>query len=238
MDVQGIRQLGKASAANAMHSSGERTNNPKCLPETHIPVLDKIVHWARANSEPPIKWLLGRESSGKSAIFQALAERCSAEGIFLASFCFSQRDPGRNHALPLFATIAYQVAKTFPDLRGIINRVVELDPLVLRQCPESQLTSLIIEPLQQFYQATERPTGSSDPYLIIIDGLDQCSDPEAQLNILNSISKALKECQFPLKFFITSRPEPYIVTEFNSETVKPILSSLFLDEFRQAGDDM
>jgi len=181
-------------------------------------------------------WLLGPANSGKSVIAQVLAEHWDDKGILLATFFFSQHDPGRNHALPLFATIAYQVATNFLDSWNAITRVLELNPLVLKQRPEFQLTSLIIGPLQRLYQATGRRTGSSDPYLIIIDGLDQCARSDAQIDILNSISKALKECQFPLKFFITSRPEPHIVTEINSETIKPILGSLSLDEFHPGYD--
>jgi len=210
---------------------------PKCYPERHIRLLEKTVHWAQENSEPRIMWLLGPANSGKSMIAQALAERWDAEKILLATFFFSQQDLSRNHALPLFATIAYQVATNFLDSWNAITRVPERNPSVLKQRPEFQLTSLIIEPLQQVYQATGRHSGSSDPYLIVIDGLDQCAHSDAQIGILSSISKALKECQFPLKFFITSRPEPHIVAELNSETTKPILNSLSLGEFRP-GDDM
>ena len=133
-------------------------------------------------------------------------------------------------------TIAYQVATNFPDSWNAITRVVEQNPSVLKQRPEFQLTSLIIEPLQQVYQATGWHTRSSDPYLIIIDGLDQCAHSDAQIDILSSISKALKGCKFPLKFLITSCPEPHLVAELNSETIKPILSSLSFDEFHPSDD--
>jgi len=236
--VQGIKELGKAYAPNATHRSVERINTPKCHPERHNPVIEKIVHWAQENSEPRIMWLLGPANSGKSMIAQALAERWDDQGILLATFFFSQDDPSRNHALPLFATIAYQVATNFLDSWNAITRVLELNPSVLKQRPEFQLTSLIIGPLQQVYQATGRHTGSSDPYLIIIDGLDQCAHSDAQIDILSSISKALKKCKFPLKFLISSRQEPHIITQINSETIKPILGSLSLDEFRPGDDDM
>jgi len=234
LDTQGIKQLGKASAHSAMHRSGSA---PKCQPDRHSPVIEKIVRW-QEDSEPPIMWLLGPESSGKSVIAQALAELWENEGILLATFFFSRHDPNRNHALPLFATIAYQVAQSFTASREVITRVTERNPLVLKQSPESQLTSLIIEPLQQLYEGTgQLSESSSDPHLIIIEGLDQCIDSDTQIHVLSSISKALKACNFPLKFFITSRPEPHIVAAFNSETIKPILNSLSLDEFRP-GDYM
>ena len=74
-----------------------------------------------------------------------------------------------------------------------------------------------IGPLQELYLAGRPPT-SSDPYLIVIDGLDECADPQVQTGILRSISKAVKRCQFPLKFLIASRPEPHLtilVSEVN-----------------------
>jgi len=123
--------------------------------------------------------------------------------ILLASFFFSRSDPSRNHFRSLFATIAYQVLVNFLDSRDIITRVPEQDPLILAQSFETQLTSLIIGPLQQLYLAG-RPASSSDSYLILIDGLDECADPQIQVGILRAISKAVKRCQFPLKFLFAS----------------------------------
>ena len=226
----GIKELGQASAPAAIHNSGERVNAQKCHPNTRVAELDRIMCWIlhEENSEALIMWLFGPTGSGKSVIAQTLAERCYTLGNLLASFFFSRSDPSRNHPRSLFATIAYQVVMNFPDSRDTITRVPEQDPLVFTRSFEAQLTSLIIEPLQQLYLAGRR-TGSSDPYLIIIDGLDECANPQLQVSILNSISKALKTCTFPLKFFISSRPELHLTTEFNSKITKPILTHLALD---------
>jgi hypothetical protein len=230
--VLGIKELGKASAPAAIHNSGERVDaQPEnCHPNTRVAELDRIMSWIlyKENPEALIMWLFGPAASGKSAIAQTLAERCHTLGILLASFFFSRSDPSRNHPRSLLATIAYQVVINFPDSRDVITRVPEQDPLVLTQSFEAQLTSLIIGPLQRLYLAG-RCTGSSNPYLIIIDGLDECAHPQVQVNILSSISKALKTCTFPLKFFISSRPEVHLTTEFNSRITKPILAHLALD---------
>jgi hypothetical protein len=129
------------------------------------------------------------------------------------------------------------VVVNFPDSRDIITRVPEQDPLVLTQSFETQLTSLIIGPLQQLYLAG-RPASSSDPYLILIDGLDECADPKIQVGILRAISRAVKRCQFPLKFLFASRPELHLTTEFNSRTINPILSRLALDDKFFPDDDI
>ena len=226
----GIKELAQASAPAAIHSSAERGDAQRCHPNTRVAELDRIMRWilCQENSEVLIMWLFGPAGSGKSVIAQTLAERCSTLGILLASFFFSQSDPNRNHPRSLFATIAYQVVINFPDSRDIITGVPEQDPLVLTQSFEAQLTSLITEPLRQLYLAGQC-TESSYPYLIIINGLDECADPQVQVSILSSISKVLKQCTFPLKFLISSRPELHLTTEFNSRTTKPIISHLALD---------
>jgi hypothetical protein len=239
LGVPGIERLEKASAPAAIHNSGERFDPPKCHPNTRVAVIEQVMYWilSQENSEALIMWLFGPAGSGKSAIAQTLAERCYASGILLASFFFSRSDPSRNHFRSLFATIAYQVVVNFPDSRDIITRVPEQDPLVLTQSFEIQLISLIIGPLQQLYLAG-RPPASSDPYLIVIDGLDECADPQVQVGILRSIAKAVKRCQFPLKFLFASRPELHLTTEFNSRTINPILSRLALDDKFLPDDDI
>ena len=177
------------------------------------------------NPEALIVWLFGPAGSGKSAITQTLAELwCYEPGILLASF-FSWSDPSRNHFRPLFATIAYQVVVNFPDSRDIRARVSEQDPLVLTQSFETQLNSFIIGPLQQLYLAG-RPASSSDPYLILIDGLDECADLD-----LRAISRAVKRCQFPLKILFASRPELHLITEFNSRTPSSVTLRWMINSF-------
>jgi len=237
--ILGIERLERASAPAAVHNSGERFDPPKCHPNTRVAVIELVMRWilGQENSEALIMWLFGPAGSGKSAIGQTLAERCYESGILLASFFFSRSDPTRNHFRSLFATIAYQVVVNFPDSRDIITNIPEQDPLVLTQSFDIQLNSLIIGPLQQLYLAG-RPPSSSDPYLILIDGLDECADPQVQAGILKSISKAVKQCQFPLKFLIVSRPEPHLTMEFNSRTINPILTRLALDDKFLPDDDI
>jgi len=172
---------------------------------------------------------LGTADVGKSAIAQTLAKLCNSSKILLASYFFSRADPTRNHSRSLFATIAYQVAINFPDAGNLVVRVPERDPMVFTQSIEKQFTSFIIEPLQDLYRS-RKPTTPPDPYLIIIDGLDECGDPAMQIGILQAISRALFACRFPLKFLITSRPEPHLTSEFNSRAINPILARLALPD--------
>jgi len=174
-------------------------------------------------------WLLGPAGAGKSAIAQTLAELCHSLNILLATFFFFRTDPNRNHSRSLFPTIAYQVAINFPDAKDYVARVPEDDPMIFTRSIEEQLSSLIIKPLQELYRSG-RATGSLDPYLIIIDGLDECGDPGTQVSLLQVISKALSVSQLPLKILIASRPEVHLMSECNSIIMNPILARLALDD--------
>jgi len=182
-------------------------------------------------------WLLGPAGAGKSAIGQTLAELCQSLNILLATFFFFRTDPNRNHSRSLFPTIAYQVAINFPDARDYVARAPETDPMIFTRSIEEQLSSLIIKPLQELYHS-RRPTGSLDPYVIIIDGLDECGDPGMQVSLLQVISKALSKSQLPLKFLITSRPEVHLVSGFNSRIMNPILARFALDDNFLPKDDI
>ena len=50
--------------------------------------------------------------------------------------------------------------------------------------------------------------------LIIVDGLDECTDKIEQSDVLSGINNALATSDFPLRFFISSRPESRIRTRF------------------------
>lgn len=174
-------------------------------------------------------WLLGPAGAGKSAIAQTLAELCNSSKILLASFFFFRTDPARNHSRSLIATLAYQPARNLPDARDFVVKVPEGDPMVFTRSIEEQLSSLIINPLEELCRSG-RPSSPSDPYLVIIDGLDECGDAAMQTSILQVITKAFSACKLPLKFLIASRPEMHLTSAFNSRWINPILARLALDD--------
>ncbi|KAK1234728.1 hypothetical protein PQX77_002065 [Marasmius sp. AFHP31] len=61
------------------------------------------------------------------------------------------------------------------------------------------------------------PQVLTTPNIIIIDGLDECTDESAQLRILSTIQSATHENPyFPLRFLICSRPEIWIRQAFDA----------------------
>ena len=74
------------------------------------------------------------------------------------------------------------------------------DPAIFKKDINSQLLHLIIRPLA----LTAWEWNSMQQLLIIIDGLDECTDEIEQSDVLSAISNALVMSDLTLRFFITS----------------------------------
>ncbi|KAK1217365.1 hypothetical protein PQX77_019964 [Marasmius sp. AFHP31] len=76
------------------------------------------------------------------------------------------------------------------------------------------------------------------PDIVIIDGLDECSDEDTQKRILNIIQSAIRRGPHcPLRFLICSRPEAWIQEAFTAEPLCNLTKVILLDdEFRPVED--
>ena len=176
-----------------------------------------------------IMWLYGAAGAGKSAIAQTIAEMCEREMILLATFFFSRNDPSRNNVNSLIATLVYQITLNIPHARDAILAAIEHDPLIFSKSLAVQVESLIVAPLLPLAEAGFF-NASSSRRLVIIDGLDECSDSKAQQNILEVLANAQQHHRLPLVFLFASRPEQQISLTFNTGLLFNITSRLALDE--------
>ncbi|KAF9560646.1 hypothetical protein CPC08DRAFT_467182 [Agrocybe pediades] len=177
-------------------------------------------------------WLNGAAGCGKSAIAQSTIESCIQRGVLLASFFFSRSDPTRSHAGSLVATLAYQLYHAFPetDVQKNILSAIQKDPLIFKKTLQRQFTALITEPLTNVLSRTQS-TQHCVPFLIVIDGLDECTDRTAQKAILTSLAESVRDSN--LLIFVASRPEHDIKLSFSLKCLKDIHTRLSLD----LGDD-
>jgi hypothetical protein len=237
--AEGSDILHRATATNAFHNSYERFDPPKCHPNTRMAVLKKIMEWIKWEGDicAFIMWVYGPAGAGKSAIAQTIAEMCEEEMIILASFFFSRNDSSRSTAKPLIATIAYQITLNLPSVRDAILGAIERDPLIFSKSLAVQVKSLIVAPLQPLAEAGYFNDPSSRR-IVIIDGLDECSDPNIQRNILNILADARRQHQLPFIFLIASRPEQHISLAFNTGLFPSITTRLALDETYLPDEDI
>jgi len=175
-------------------------------------------------------WLTGAAGAGKSSIAQSIIEQLltRTDHLMLASFFFSKSDPTRNHAEALIATLAYQVYRAIPAIQSRIISAIDDDPLIFTKILDYQLVTLILQPLQDLI--TSGYSGHSQSrYIIVIDGLDECTDRASQRLILTAICNGIRRFQLPIAFLIASRPEHDINEVFSSRSMKEIHARLMLD---------
>ncbi|KIM36932.1 hypothetical protein M413DRAFT_31326 [Hebeloma cylindrosporum] len=184
-----------------------------------------------------ILWMYGPAGSGKSAISKTIAEMCANAGLLAASFFFSRTAPGRNAKTFLKPTLAYQLSLSIPAMRDHLADSIAHDPTIFSQSLLPQITRLIIEPLNGVVSKPDNFEIHATK-CIVLDGLDECLNEEAQVEILDAIARCASSCSFPLLFLVASRPEYAIREAFNGEALRLITDSLPLDDTYEASDDI
>ena len=217
-------------AANALHNSGEVSDQPKCHPGTRVAILDHLIAWATALTYMyPIIWLHGPAGAGKSAIQRTVAQILSEKGLLFASFFFFRTASGRNSTQNFIATLSYQLALSIPTTRPYIDQAIERDPLIFSLSLWDQAKALIISPL---LAVVNNPSfdASQYPRIAIIDGLDECHDPEKQCEVLGVFLRILQNLPIPFAVVIASRPEHHIRSAFDLGDLNEHSSRLSLDD--------
>ncbi len=198
-------------------------------------IIKNIIDWVQDNgqSASPILWLHGPAGAGKSAIAQTIAQNCKDNGLLVASHFFSRTSSSseRSDGDRVIPTLTLQLLQAFPVIRWHIKDVICKDPVIFHRLRSIQMEELVIKPLHyrqlilyfmsKWHFLFQWYIGGPHAYngrLIVIDGLDDCSNPEVLLQI---IASACSRIPLPLRFLIASRPEIHIQRAFGSEAFKP-----------------
>ncbi|TFK73021.1 hypothetical protein BDN72DRAFT_894264 [Pluteus cervinus] len=195
-------------AVGANYDSDER-KLPPCHPETRLELLDNIIpHWA-SRAGPQVMWLQGSPGFGKSTISQEVAKRYAAASSLAASFFFSSSSPDRNHTGKFVSTIAYDIAVNLPQVRPVIREALR-DESMFEKTIETIWANLVVYPLSQC---------TTDPLLIIVDGLDECADNHQTAELLKCLLGSIPQLNPGVKILLSCRPEPFIKDIFASSPV-------------------
>ncbi|KAJ7098984.1 hypothetical protein C8R44DRAFT_566469, partial [Mycena epipterygia] len=206
----------------ALHDSLERFPEPACHPGTRTDILDQLSSWSTdTNPESTILWLHGSAGMGKSAIAQMFAGNCQQEGRLGASFFFRRGHPKRGTWNGLVTTIAYQLAKSVPEFLLPLQQAMEADKLIVGRAIPVQFRRLIVEPFRQ------APVPQIIP-VIVLDGLDECTDHTVQQQILRLFIGAIRDQQLPIRLSVISRPEPHLREVLETNEVLTICRPLEL----------
>ena len=209
---------------------------PRCHPQTREKVLKIITDWVNdPHARQPIIWLNGPAGAGKSAIAQTIAGRCSGEQL-AASFFFLRHSPDRGTSTRLFTTLAWQLANSIPELLAYIESAIKTEPLFPTKSLDTQFDCLIVQPLQELFRG--KPNFCPQKFLVIFDGVDECTPDGDQKVFLRLIGDAFSEIHIPLRFLICSRAEPHLQEVFESELMTGITHAISLNDQFEANDDI
>lgn len=227
----------------AFHNSAQRSDAPRCHPNTRASVLQIVVDWVEESTETAreswIAWLNGAAGAGKTAIAQTVAELCVQRGVVVAGFFFFRTDPTRNTFKPLVATLAYQIYRGIPDTRSAMLDVIKNDPLIFEQSIEDQVQALILNPLRLAGYVRDSLSVATRPILILIDGLDECDGRNTQATLVRALSsKFFANNDIPLRLFFSSRPESHLSVSFNQVDVSRRLKRIVLNSDFLPDDDI
>ncbi|KAM6502772.1 hypothetical protein JOM56_002749, partial [Amanita muscaria] len=186
-----------------------------CHPGTRQNVLKRMKDWIDdPSSTERITWLHGPAGAGKSAIAQTIANSCSRQKV-AATFFFFRSDPSRNDGDKLFPTLAYQLAFSIPAIKDHIVQSLHQRPDLPTKSVEMQFNDLIALPLRSLDEAASAQSSPGSIIdavnqcrqlapVIIIDGVDECTDEKLQQRFLTIIGDAVKDRSFPFRFLVCS----------------------------------
>ncbi|KAF9440950.1 hypothetical protein P691DRAFT_766976 [Macrolepiota fuliginosa MF-IS2] len=222
-----LEWLGKHVIPGAEFDSAERDPPPRCHPGTRLSIVQRIRVWLQDTDRlKNLLWLQGPAGVGKSAITQTLAESEPKSNGVVATLFFSALN-GRNDPNRVFTTLAYQLAVQDPSYRAYVLELMSRDPRSLDKAMSEQFRKLFIEPFTQ-----RGIGGGSTPWLIMLDGLDECRPPDArsqadsksehtQCEIIKLISAFVMEYpSIPLLWIISSRPESHLRAFFSRTNIQ------------------
>jgi hypothetical protein len=179
----------------------------------------------------------GPAGAGKSAIQRTIAQLLHERGLLLASFFFFRTAAGRNSANNFIATIAYQITLAIPATRPHIEQAIVRNPLIFSLSLWDQAQALILSPILAILDEPSFNT-SHRPRILIIDGLDECDDPDKQCGILDVLCRVLQRLPVPFALIIASRPEHHIRGAFELGDLNRCCSRLSLDNSYKSDPDI
>ncbi|CAE6465400.1 unnamed protein product [Rhizoctonia solani] len=180
-----------------------KINRHPCTGTTRKTTLNLLNQWADHPMDPKVMWMGGMAGTGKTTIAYTLAKNLESRSQLAASFFCTRSDTDCNEAQRIIPTIAYQLARQLTVFQSELCQALDKDPDISFRDPPTQFSQLLQAPLRAI--GTRMPNN----LVVIIDALDECGDAEVVQSVLEQLFRL--PADFPLKFFITSRPELEII---------------------------
>ncbi|KAH7339348.1 hypothetical protein B0J17DRAFT_357881 [Rhizoctonia solani] len=243
-------------ASSAFYNSAEafQVKRGPCTTNTRINVLDELASWVETSKPGSVYWMSGMAGTGKTTISYSLCKQLQDSGRLAASFFCTRVLPECRHAERIIPSIAYQFARFSRPFRFALSTVLMTDPDAHARLPSLQFETLIVKPLLNIREKSTSPTnppgksidlenpsaqnkppeGSSvtdtlpENLVVVIDALDECQNKEVTRQVLKLLLS--KPQSLPVKFVVSSRPEPEIrepmIEQTNQDKSRVVLHEL------------
>lgn len=196
----------------AEFDSSERDDPPRCHPDTRTNILQELQTLIHDDTRGArIIWLAGPAGVGKSAIMQTLAETvCPLSTLNCATLFFS-RSNHRDDPKKVFMTLAYSFAVVNLEYRQYMEEKLAAEPTFLKKSIDEQFKRLFVTPF-----TTGGVSSSARRWVVILDGLDECSGEKEQCRIVDLIRESVLHNgqNTPFVWIIASRPEAHLQASF------------------------
>ncbi|CAE6412529.1 unnamed protein product, partial [Rhizoctonia solani] len=173
-----------------------------CTEGTRINILSELNNWARDSQAPAIFWMNGMAGTGKTTIACTFSQVLEENKQLAASFFCTRTTAKCKDVTRIIPTIAYQLARYCIPFQSSLCEFLGEEPDLGSKHVRKQFERLLRDPLLQSADAMP------DNLVVIIDALDECENHNGIELILDLLFQHAQT--FPLKIYITSRPEPEI----------------------------
>ncbi|KAB5588941.1 hypothetical protein CTheo_7619 [Ceratobasidium theobromae] len=212
-----LKDLAPAKLANYDSNLSIEISRRKCTEGTRTAIISEMDHWSLDPNAPDLYLMSGMAGTGKTTIACSFANQLDERKQLAASFFCTRTSPECRNANRIVPTIAYQLARYSAPFQSALCEILGEDPDIGTKNIVKQFEQLLKEPLLKVKHAIP------ENLVVVIDALDECGDRRAVRLVLDLIFKHAPN--LPLKFFVTSRPEPEIYKKMvtNIPTPRTIL---------------
>ncbi|KAB5588539.1 hypothetical protein CTheo_8022 [Ceratobasidium theobromae] len=212
---------GLSTVTDAKYNSSYSTAIKRrgCTAETRENVQEDLRKWVQDPNGAKVFWMSGMAGTGKTTLAYSLCEWLEKNNQLGASFFCSRTSSSCSDFSRIVPTIAHQLAQFSPPFRSALHQALSENPEVGGQNIVLQFKELLQEPL------SKSKAEISKGIVVVIDALDECGNKSGVRLMLEMLLKFAPN--LPLKFFVTSRPEPVIHDKMTSpEGIPPALMYL------------
>ncbi|CUA75222.1 hypothetical protein RSOLAG22IIIB_11574 [Rhizoctonia solani] len=220
-----LESLHPAKLARFDSTLATEINRRTCTESTRTRILQESLAWTEDPNGAKIYWMNGMAGTGKTTIATTLCTALGARRQLAASFFCTRTSPECREAKRIVPTIAYQFSRKSTPFRSALCKALKEDPDISTGSISSQFELLLKRPLMAVNDKLP------DNLVMVIDALDECTDPHIVELFLNLVFRSL--ANLPIKLYLTSRPEPAIRNKMLSESERA-RSILYLHEIEKS----